>query len=59
MAPDSHPALYSKRELEISNQLRLADRPDGLACVGNGLRDAVRIRRRRDGVNRGLFNVSA
>ena len=38
-------ALYSKRELETSDQPRLADYPDRLAGVGIGLRDAVRFRR--------------
>ena len=43
VAPGSGLALYSKRELETSNQPRLADRPDRFAGVGNGLRDAVRF----------------
>ena len=45
VAPGSRLALYSKGELETSNQPRLADRPDRHAGVGNGLRDAVRFRR--------------
>jgi len=45
VAQRSHLALYSNRELETSNQPRLADPPDRLTGVGNGVHDAMRFRR--------------